>query len=333
MSYIRESAEKALKYYDGNVNRFRDLKEEVLYSVNRRISQSNVKIHSVDGRVKDRESVKNKVERKKYKNPESDIEDFVGIRIVCLFVSQIPDIVRILENEFEKIDEDDKIVPDDLESFGYMARHLILRLNQDHAGARYEHIKNFKFEAQVRTISMDAWASISHYLDYKSIDGVPRQLRRDFHALSGLFYVADTHFEMFFKEKEEFQNRLSESFSTSESFVGQPLSVDSLGEYLKLKFPKRHEEWEFWWDYVSELYEELNHLSYDNIEQLDKDLDRSIAAFEQLEKDHNAEHNEDALFSDVAFVRICLDLLYPDQRGEPRSSMAEPYRHLVEPKK
>jgi len=57
-----------------------------------------------------------------------------------------------------------------------------------------EEIKKIPFEIQVRTIAQDAWAAISHYLDYKKKSVIPDQLKRDFHALSGLFYVADTHF-------------------------------------------------------------------------------------------------------------------------------------------
>jgi len=45
---------------------------------------------------------------------------------------------------------------------------------------------------------MDAWATVSHYLDYKTDADVPLGLRKDFQALSGLFYLADTHFEMFY---------------------------------------------------------------------------------------------------------------------------------------
>ncbi|MBI4489516.1 MAG: hypothetical protein HY694_10565 [Deltaproteobacteria bacterium] len=60
------------------------------------------------------------------------------------------------------------------------------------------------FEIQIRTIAQDAWASISHYLDYKKESDIPAQLRRDFYALSGLFYVADRHFAMLKKELTEY---------------------------------------------------------------------------------------------------------------------------------
>jgi putative GTP pyrophosphokinase len=65
-----------------------------------------------------------------------------------------------------------------------------------HSGPRYDPLKHLRFEVQVRTIVMDAGAAVSHHLDYKGGTSVPSELRKDFYALSGLFYVADQHFEV-----------------------------------------------------------------------------------------------------------------------------------------
>jgi len=56
---------------------------------------------------------------------------------------------------------------------------------------------------------MHAWSIISHYLDYKTPNAVPSELKRDFNALSGLFYVADQHFEMFFKSSKASRKKAS----------------------------------------------------------------------------------------------------------------------------
>lgn len=42
---------------------------------------------------------------------------------------------------------------------------------------------------------------VASFLDYKKSSTIPKQLKRDFHALSGLFYVADTHFS-FLKQSQ-----------------------------------------------------------------------------------------------------------------------------------
>jgi ppGpp synthetase/RelA/SpoT-type nucleotidyltranferase len=79
----------------------------------------------------------------------------------------------------------------------YQSVHFVGRIHPSRSGPRYDSIKGQRFEIQVRTILMDAWANVSNYLDYKSDRSIPSELRRDFFALSGLFYVAEQHLEPF----------------------------------------------------------------------------------------------------------------------------------------
>ena len=76
-----------------------------------------------------------------------------------------------------------------------MALQYKAKLSEKYKVENYDQIRNIPFEVQIRTVAQDAWASISHYLDYKKESDIPRHLKRDFSALSELFYVADTHFE------------------------------------------------------------------------------------------------------------------------------------------
>jgi ppGpp synthetase/RelA/SpoT-type nucleotidyltranferase len=73
-------------------------------------------------------------------------------------------------------------------------------LPDNYTGPRYEDLKGLKAEIQIRTIAMDAWSNVSHYLEYKTPEAAPSSLRKDFYALSALFYLADTHFELFFQD-------------------------------------------------------------------------------------------------------------------------------------
>lgn len=105
--------------------------------------------------------------------------------MVCLYLSDIDKIDNTIEEAFEVIERDDKVEDSEKDRFGYMARHLIVRPSKE----------DMLFEIQVRTISQDAWASISHHLDYKT-NSIGVQFKRDFHALSGLFYIADKQFSL-----------------------------------------------------------------------------------------------------------------------------------------
>jgi ppGpp synthetase/RelA/SpoT-type nucleotidyltranferase len=169
-----------------------------------------------------------KSRRKNCKNPIEEIQDIVGLRIVCLFLSDISRISEIIRESFDSITEDNKIYDSEDALFGYLSAHSIVKLKSDCSGPRYRDLKGEHFEIQIRTLTMDAWANVSHYLDYKSKMDIPRELKRDFYALSGLFYVADTHFEMFFKSRQKVAQRLEE-FGLSPT---QEINFDSLSIYL-----------------------------------------------------------------------------------------------------
>ena len=182
--------------YDSRKGLFNQLIETIKFIISQKIQ--NIKIHSFNHRIKGFDSFVDKIRRKGVKEPFQEIMDIVGLRIVCLFHSDVKDIGTIVEKNFEIIEKDDKIDGVDVNIFGYMVLKYKAKLKD--VQSDYKDFKDIPFEIQIRTIAQDAWASISHYLDYKNENEIPLHLKRDFHALSGLFYVADTHFEILRKE-------------------------------------------------------------------------------------------------------------------------------------
>lgn len=197
-----------VKEYEANLHIYKNLAELVHYALAKKIK--GIKTHSIGHRIKDIGSLLDKVRRKNIEKPFEQIHDLVGFRIVCLFLSDLEEIQEIICKEFEVFDEDDKVNDTELNIFGYMSLHLKANLKPSFESPYGEEIKNIPFEIQVRTIAQDAWASISHYFDYKKKSVIPDQLKRDFHALSGLFYVADTHFSFIREEqlKSFFENNI-----------------------------------------------------------------------------------------------------------------------------
>src|SRR5207237_2679158 len=102
------------------------------------------------------------------KDPLNEIHDTVGIRVVCLFLSDIARVGALIRERFSVLVEDNRIEGTDVSSFGYMSLHFDVTMKQEHKGPRYDSISGLPFEIQVRTIAMDAWANVSHHLDYKS---------------------------------------------------------------------------------------------------------------------------------------------------------------------
>jgi len=170
--------------YKKRIPLWEKLPHEALFIIQDSLNSSEVKIHSVIHRIKTFKSFLEKADRKQLADPFDQIRDVVGIRIVCLFLSEIERITALIEDAFDVLAQDNKV---DVSSFGYMSFHLIVKMKKSYSGPRYRDIGGMAFEIQIRTIAMDAWAAASHYLDYKSEGDVPSDLRRDFYALSGLF--------------------------------------------------------------------------------------------------------------------------------------------------
>lgn len=181
--------------------------EQVKLLLQQELNRKKIKIHSLPCRVKPLSSFLDKSHRKKINDPFREMHDLAALRIVCLYLTDLEKIGSFIRDRLVIIDEDNKI--DDTESnvFEYMSLHYKAKLKKPISNDQPKELRDFIFEIQVRTISQDAWASISHHLDYKQEDSLSSQSKRDFNALSGLFYVADTHFSMLKKEKEVFFNK------------------------------------------------------------------------------------------------------------------------------
>jgi len=196
--------EQIKKEYDDRQVKLNFLIEEIKFSLLQELNRNKIKIHSLIHRIKSIDSFLGKIRRKDIKEPFNEIHDLAGVRIICLFLPDLQQIGSIIQNQFDVFEEDNKVDGGNEDIFGYMSLHYKAKLRNRVTVPAFEEINDYTFEIQVRTIAQDAWASISHYLDYKQESFLPTNLRRDFYALSGLFYVADTHFTILRKEQSEF---------------------------------------------------------------------------------------------------------------------------------
>jgi GTP pyrophosphokinase len=173
-------------------------------------------------------------------------------------------------------------------------------MRDEYKGPRYDAIAGMPFEIQVRTILMDAWANVSHYLDYKSDIDVPKALRRDFYALSGLFYIADSHFELFFKSSKDSSKQMTElAIEGKTSLVLQEVNLDSLRAYLRTRLlDRKHANPKA----VSALVRQLSRGGFTTIQQVDAVLEKTADAFSAFEADHPP--HPSGRFSDVGVVRV-----------------------------
>lgn len=270
-------------YYDGIRNNLTRLEQEVHFSLEQAINARHIKTHSISGRVKDRRSYLEKIERKAYEDPLSQVEDLVGIRAVCLFSSDLPPLDDVVKQTFDVLSEEDKVEQGSVDTFGYMSVHYVARIHPSNTGARYDGLKDLKFEVQCRTILMDAWANVSHYLAYKGASSVPKDLQRDFYALAGLFYVADKHFELFFGESTRATMETVGAVASGEQAAVLTLDRDTVAGVLAAQYPGREQPDS---ETASELTEELAAAGYRSVAELGRDLRAFHVAALAYEVDH-----------------------------------------------
>ena len=152
---------------------------EVLNDDYRRKYQ-NYPIHHVQDRIKKKESIEQNLIRTGY---ESDVEsardcltDISGIRVICYFVRDIYAVVSLLKKQTDivVIKECDYI--SNPKPNGYRSYHVVFGVPVYHTdGMEY-----YPVEIQLRTMSMDLWASMEHRICYKGSQKLEEKAAQEF---------------------------------------------------------------------------------------------------------------------------------------------------------
>lgn len=320
-------------YFDEMENDHRRLCEEVEFALLDAVERAGIKTHSVSARVKDKSSYLEKIIRKGYENPLKEVEDIVGVRVVCLFMADLPRLKEIVHNVFTVLKEEDKVEGGATDSFGYMSIHYVCNLHSENSGPRYTGLESINFEVQCRTILMDAWANVSHYLAYKGEASIPEHLRKDFHALAGLFYVADKHFELFSHDSEGSTAAAANAVVQGETRKQQPLPIDrdTMLALLTHKYPDRKAPT---LEIGSEFAQEVTGAGYTTVEAVKADLDAADVAALAYERDNPPGNGQDQRFAAVGVARQALSIANPKysavRYGIAKQRRFEKYRSLVD---
>lgn len=223
-------------YYDRFRPLFVQVADEVQFALCSTLNRSGIKVAKIEKRVKKRDSFLEKLSRKDYDDP-AKITDFAGVRVVCLFGSDLSRVASSVVEKFEVHEEIDKLelLADD--KMGYQGRHFVVRFGGRYSGSRYDEIRELPCEIQVRTVLQDAWAQISHYLAYKSEASVPRPLLRSINNLSSLLEVAQESFDRVRDLRQSYIEKVELRKEEGVEFLGQPIDHETLAAYTRWRFP------------------------------------------------------------------------------------------------
>jgi len=170
---------------------------EVVYTLTKSLVKESVNSHQINFRIKDRNSLSNKLLKKNNKYTElSEITDLVGLRIITYFEDDIDRIAEIFNKEYE-IDLPNSVDKRKIDSdkFGYRSLHYVASLSKERAKlTAYKKYKGLKFEVQIRSILQHSWAEIEHDLGYKGENEIPLTAKRTFYRVAALLEQADIEF-------------------------------------------------------------------------------------------------------------------------------------------
>lgn len=129
---------------------------------------NNYPIHYIQTRIKKKASLEKKLLKKELpvtaEAAADNIRDIAGIRVICYFEEDIYAIADLLKQQQDLIFIRERDYIKNPKDSGYTSYHVIYGVPVYHVdGMEY-----FPVEIQIRTMSMDFWASMEHRICYKS---------------------------------------------------------------------------------------------------------------------------------------------------------------------
>ena len=158
----KDNLELILKNIVGRINEYTD----------KELERSGIKLHEhMIARVKSDDSMREKCDRRGLpQTPVSalhDLTDSIGIRIICSFIDDVYENVRLIKSfpNLEVVQEKDYIKH--AKPNGYRSYHMIIKVQTPFEDVLGNDPGEYFIEIQLRTIAMDSWASLEHKMKYK----------------------------------------------------------------------------------------------------------------------------------------------------------------------
>lgn len=179
-----------------------------------RETNQHVPIEFVTGRVKPVDSIlaKSSLRKIPLERLEEEMSDIAGLRIMCQFVDDIYHVVQLLRNrkDMQIIIERDYI--ENKKESGYRSYHLIV----EYPVQLLEGEKKILAEIQIRTLSMNFWATIEHSLNYKYQGDFPVEISERLRRAAEAAYQLDEEMSNIRVEIQEAQRLFSHGKGTSD---------------------------------------------------------------------------------------------------------------------
>ena len=148
-------------------------------------------VEHIKSRIKSYDSATKKLISRGYelttKNIEEHVHDMVGLRIVCSFLSDVYEIVKIIEDSDQITIRDKKDYISNPKDTGYYSYHLLVYVPV----YLIDGVTLVEAEIQIRTVAMDFWASLDHKITYKFKGEIPEEIKEGMHKCAEDIHALD----------------------------------------------------------------------------------------------------------------------------------------------
>ncbi|HOO27224.1 MAG TPA: (p)ppGpp synthetase [Lachnospiraceae bacterium] len=129
-------------------------------------------IHNIQNRIKSRKSITKKLMKKTRKitieSAKDSLTDIAGIRVICYFEQDIYNVVSAIKKQGDLIVIKESDYVRCPKQNGYKSYHIVLGIPV----FSLEETEYYPVEIQIRTLTMDLWASMEHRICYKNGHGI-----------------------------------------------------------------------------------------------------------------------------------------------------------------
>jgi putative GTP pyrophosphokinase len=273
---------KAIEEYRKNRLTYQRFADTVNHILEAALKANDVTYHKIEARAKEFDSFGKKSAKQsetnpnkpKYLLPLEQITDLAGVRIITFFPKTLMDVDKCINSEFLIVEKTDK--SEELEEegkFGYKSIHYLVRMKpQRLVLPEYSTFNGLTAEIQSRTILQHAWAEMEHDIQYKSVDVIPKSIRRRFVALSGMLEIADREFQTIQDEDEKI--RAQARINVEEGRLDEiEITPDALKSYLDKRLSPDGRMSLFSYEFLARLLRRLGFINFRQIDECVADYD------------------------------------------------------------
>ena len=183
--------------WDREKDNYEDLGKLVAPFIRKHITECEI-LPEVTYRTKDIISIVKKIKKKIRSNPEysyENLNDKLGVRIICAFTDEMPRIEKFIEKYFVVRKVERKHENLDYDKLDYISNHYDVSINSNiNVFSKRRDLKDLVFEIQVRTLNQHAWSNAAHAISYKQEAEISSKLKRRVYRLLSLYEIADDEF-------------------------------------------------------------------------------------------------------------------------------------------